>query len=934
MNIEYTDKAIWIHCGEALLLEMVIPEKEILKKVFDTNKPILIDASKISKIDAAGMQLILNFVLEASRKNLSINWQSPSEVLIEKAFILGMNRLLDLRGSLSEFKIPETLSPVLSTFIEESSENLKDMEECLLSINLEALDLEKINQIFRTIHTFKGNCSLFGFIAVKECTHTVETLLDEIRSGSKKLESIHVDYLLKTVDFIKTFLSDIQKTNYFDETSAKHLNEIFQELIRTASSPTEHKEAILGWHIVCVSNRDLFKKKLEPDGAFESIKKMGALEITADPKNLPGFFEFDPSLCYLSWELILYKDIPNKEANDILSWIFDEKDITIEPILSESEKESQRKTRALVPSQKDMSIITSIRVPVEKIETVLNSVSELVIIESMFKQVIEDTGIKSNKLYEILDHLDKNSKELEDHVLHVRMVPLAFLVNRFPRTVFDLAKMTNKEVDFIINGENNELDKNIIEKITDPLLHLIRNAVDHGIESPKERELLGKDKNGIVKLNCYQEGEYIIIEISDDGTGIDIEKIRRIALDKNLIKKEDELSEQEIYQLLFRPGFSSAKIVSEVSGRGVGLDVVENNIHALGGNVQVNSTLGKGTVFKLTLPLTSAIIECQLIQVSGEVYIIPLREIIEIMKLDHQNIIIKDNEEFYHYHKADHRIIYLTQVLNLKNTLEPNQKNLNYVIIVSVKENNFALVCDDLLLQQRVVVKNIEENFCKTPGVSGATILGDGSIGLILDLQKIIEISLNKELASKLSTGSFFKNENKESTKSKKLDKKTKDHAVEYLCFLLNHNEYGINITEIREIHQWKKPNFIPFSDSFLMGMIDFRGTIIPIIDLSNFLGFKPVKHQLTTIFIIVNIQKNNRQKTIGLAVDNLPDTRMIYDNDIKSLHENEFEEKPLVAEHYISGLVKIENKIVTMLNIKNIISFDNPLGEENEITI
>jgi two-component system chemotaxis sensor kinase CheA len=634
MKIEYTDQLTWIHCGEALLLETAALDKETFKKALEVKKNIVIEAKEISQLDTAGIQLILNFILAVEKEKIPFKWQEPSAILIEKAIILGVEHLMKLQKFIKKVETLKPLEQTLPTFIEESSENLREMEETLSSINLQHLESEKINRIFRLVHTIKGNSTLFGFTILTKLMHTIESFLDEIRTHKNPLEIFHIEFLFKVISAIKNVLSDIQEKNSYNERPLWQLNEIFLEFTKRIQFPIiapKQQENVLGWHIICKSSKDLFKKKLEPSKPFETLKTFGPLETIANNEQLPDFSAFDPELCYLTWELNLYTVISIKEINDYLLWVFREEDIVTSSILCHNQKEFLEEIKTIEAlANHEVPTITSIRVPIEKIETVMHSVSEPVIVESIFKQTIESLDVQSNKLHEIFDRLEQNSKELEDNILHIRMVPLAFLINRFPKEITALANKLGKEVNFVISGEQNELDKNIIEKITDPLMHLIRNAIDHGIESPQVREIFGKNKKGTLRLNCYQEGHSIIIEISDDGAGIDKEKIQKIAIAKKMITAQDKLPEREIYQLLFRPGFSTVEKVSDISGRGVGLDIVEKNIYSLGGHVQVNSTLGKGTTFRLKLPLTSAIIESQLMRVEEEVYIIPLTEIVEM----------------------------------------------------------------------------------------------------------------------------------------------------------------------------------------------------------------------------------------------------------------------------------------------------------------
>jgi len=371
---------------------------------------------------------------------------------------------------------------------------------------------------------------------------------------------------------------------------------------------------------------------------------------------------------------------------------------------------------------------SSIRVGIDKVDALINLVGELVITQSMLGQLGEDFSMdKVERLKDGLAELERNTRELQENVMSIRMLPISFAFNRFPRMVHDLCGKLQKKIELKMSGEQTELDKTVMEKIGDPLVHLVRNAVDHGIETPEKRLAAGKSETGTVHLNAYHQGGNILIEISDDGAGLNRERILAKAIERGLANSGDNLSDAEIFGFLFQPGFSTADVVSDVSGRGVGMDVVKRNITALGGAIDVESRPGNGSTFTIRLPLTLAILDGQLVRVGEQTFIIPLVSIIESLQVEPVRVnAIAGSAELYKLRDDYLPIIRLYDAFGLK----PDSTNLEELV-------------DDLLAQQQVVIKSLETNFKKVGGISGATILGDGTVALIVDIGGIIELSQN-----------------------------------------------------------------------------------------------------------------------------------------------------------------------------------------------
>ena len=403
-------------------------------------------------------------------------------------------------------------------------------------------------------------------------------------------------------------------------------------------------------------------------------------------------------------------------------------------------KTSEAKTTAK-PAVKGKGDAGSIRVGVDKVDSLINLVGELVITQSMLSELGNDFDLsKVEKLTAGLEQLLQNTKELQESVMRIRMLPISFAFNRFPRLIHDLAKKTGKDIELIINGENTELDKTVMEQIGDPLVHLVRNAVDHGIEPAEKRLAAGKSEQGTIWLDAYHQGGSIVIEIKDNGGGINREAVFNKALEKGLIDANASLSDQQVFDLIFEPGFSTAKAVSDISGRGVGMDVVKKNIQALGGRIQVDSVPGEGSTFKVYLPLTLAILDGQLVKVGDEVFVIPLITIVESLQIKPEQINrVSGDMVLYRLREDNVPVIPIFELFNLPAAHQAVDNAL--MVVVEADGQKVGLMVDDLLAQQQVVIKSLKDNYQDVSGISGATILGDGSVAMILDIPGIITMA-------------------------------------------------------------------------------------------------------------------------------------------------------------------------------------------------
>jgi len=679
------------------------------------------------------------------------------------------------------------LSQFIPSFLEESFEGLELMEASLL--NLEAGDHETIHSIFRAAHSIKGGAGTFGFDSVTEFTHLVETLLDEMRDGRREVDPKDVEILLNSVDCMRILIeaardkADYDKdkvtenTHQLEETLANVLSgEVTADIQDADDAQNSSKKT---YHIIFIPNHDLAKTGNDPLFLFGALADLGQLTTEALSKELPALSDICPQELYLSWHLTLISDSTLAEVKEIFEWVEDECELTItQSEASNIVAEPEIETTA-APSEENTEIVTekpveieeantppvkeqlpevakeqiksktkgkgdvgSIRVGVDKVDNLINLVGELVITQSMLSELGSDFQMdKIDRLNSGLEQLLQNTKELQESVMRIRMLPISFAFNRFPRLVHDLANKTGKAMELIIKGEQTELDKTVMEQIGDPLVHLVRNAADHGIENADVRVANGKPEMGTISLDAYHQGGNIVIEISDDGAGINRDKVFSKAVEKGIIDQNSTLTDPQVFDLLFEPGFSTADEVTDISGRGVGMDVVKRNIQALGGRIQVESTMGEGSCFKVNLPLTLAILDGQLVKVGSETYIIPLISIVESLQVD-DGLVNRVSGDMALYRLRDENVPILPVYQLFGLSTEHTKINNALLVVVEADGQKVGLMVDHLLAQQQVVIKSLKENYQQVIGISGATILGDGSVAMILDIPGMIQMAM------------------------------------------------------------------------------------------------------------------------------------------------------------------------------------------------
>ncbi len=704
------------------------------------------------------------------------------------------------------------MSQFHQVFFEECFEGLEAMESGLLTLDMGDIDSEIINTIFRGAHSIKGGSGTFGFTVVAEYTHIMETLLDEMRDGRRKVTQPAVAVLLESVDCLREMLTAIQNDQDVNNDSvAKHkkaleivLNGSFSdeevvtpepEIVREDANVDIAPEIIVeesfqtdeqGWKIAFCPYLDLLKTGNDPVRLFRELNELGELTTTVNIQDVPGFYEIDPEECNMSWDLKVIGDISGDDIREIFNWVEGDCEMEIEPLAKAKKpaptvkiidtspvlniepesvplqilnnnpdpKTVDNKAKVIMDSKKSdpqdpeheaakTAKASSIRVDTDKIDTLINMVGEVVITQSMLGLVGENfTMDKVGQLKRGLAQLERHTRDLQQSVMNIRMLPISFVFSRFPRLVHDISSKLDKKIVLKLVGENTEVDKAVVELINDPLVHLIRNSLDHGIEMPADRVAAGKPETGTIELKAYHRGGHIVIEIIDDGRGLDKDKLLAKAIEKGLVEENNLLTEKQIFELIFMPGFSTAEQLTDISGRGVGMDVVRRNIQSLGGNIEIISELGKGTTIAIHLPLTLAILDGQSVAVGDETYIVPLVSIIESINITERMLNkVAGKGETFRLRNEYLPVIRMRRIFNVHSG-DPTKSKEGVIVVVEGQGELCCLLVDELLGQQQVVIKSLEANYRRVEGVSGATILGDGSVALILDVPGLVRFSI------------------------------------------------------------------------------------------------------------------------------------------------------------------------------------------------
>ena len=639
------------------------------------------------------------------------------------------------------------ISDFSQTFFDEADELLADMEQHLLALEPSNPDSEQLNAIFRAAHSIKGGAGTFGFSILQETTHILENILDNARRGELSLTSQLIDLFLETKDIMQDQLNAYKSSAQPDEATFQYICEMLRKIAlnqpATATATPVVSDVIEAAPPPQTEQTVRIKlsrlKRAEADLLLQEINHLGSVTLLGqDAESL------DLQVNGVSREALIA----------VLCFIINEDQISfpeIEPSPSLPNEEASAKAISPPPTPPTASKPAaakapdsgSIRVAVEKVDQLINLVGELVITQSMLLQhVSELEPTLHGALFNTVNQLERNARDLQESVMSIRMMPMEYVFSRFPRLVRDLAAKLGKKVELTLQGGSTELDKSLIERIIDPLTHLVRNSLDHGVESAEKRRAAGKSAEGNLVLSAEHRGGSICIEVTDDGAGLDVDRIYQKALSSG-IAVHDSMSPDEIAQLIFAPGFSTAEHVTDVSGRGVGMDVVKRNIQDMGGHVEIATQPGKGTTIRILLPLTLAILDGMSVKSGNEVFIVPVNAVMESLQPRKSELkYLAGGERVLEVRGEYLPLISLANIFDIDSAREDPTEGI--VIILQNAGKRFALLVDYLMGQHQVVVKNLESNYRRVQGISAATIMGDGSVAFIVDVPVLQAVNREK----------------------------------------------------------------------------------------------------------------------------------------------------------------------------------------------
>ncbi|HDJ9995846.1 TPA: chemotaxis protein CheA [Escherichia coli] len=647
------------------------------------------------------------------------------------------------------------ISDFYQTFFDEADELLADMEQHLLVLQPEAPDAEQLNAIFRAAHSIKGGAGTFGFSVLQETTHLMENLLDEARRGEMQLNTDIINLFLETKDIMQEQLDAYKQSQEPDAASFDYICQALRQLALEAKDETP--SAVTRLSVVAKSEpQDEQSRSQSPRRIILSRLKAGEVDLLEEELgHLTTLTDVVKGTDSLS--AILTGDIAEDDITAVLCFVIEADQITFETV-EVSPKISTPPVLKLAAEQAPTGRVerekttrssesTSIRVAVEKVDQLINLVGELVITQSMLAQRSSELDpVNHGDLITSMGQLQRNARDLQESVMSIRMMPMEYVFSRYPRLVRDLAGKLGKQVELTLVGSSTELDKSLIERIIDPLTHLVRNSLDHGIELPEKRLAAGKNSVGNLILSAEHQGGNIFIEVTDDGAGLNRERILAKAASQGLTVSEN-MSDDEVAMLIFAPGFSTAEQVTDVSGRGVGMDVVKRNIQEMGGHVEIQSKQGTGTTIRILLPLTLAILDGMSVRVADEVFILPLNAVMESLQPREADLHpLAGGERVLEVRGEYLPIVELWKVFNVAGAKTETTQGI--VVILQSGGRRYALLVDQLIGQHQVVVKNLESNYRKVPGISAATILGDGSVALIVDVSALQAINREQRMAN------------------------------------------------------------------------------------------------------------------------------------------------------------------------------------------
>jgi two-component system, chemotaxis family, sensor kinase CheA len=681
-------------------------------------------------------------------------------------------------------------------FKEEAYELLSELESSLLELEETPDDADLIGRVFRAMHTIKGSGSMFGFDDIASFTHEVETIFDMVRNGKIAVSTNLVNLTLSARDQIKIMLDNSDGGGGADlEVSGRIIAGLraliggeapVASVVEASASAQPAGGASITYRIRFAPSREIFSCGSNPLNLLDELRDLGPCSVVAQAEGLPPLEDMDPELCYVHWDVILTTDQGQNAIRDVFIFVEDDCELIIEAVaehdefsagegykklgeilvergdlstadmagvlakqkkfgelavatgvVSENSVESalveQRHVQTVRQEKQSAEAGNSIRVPAERLDVLVNLVGELVTVQARLSQTA--AGRADAELSAIAEEVERLTGELRDSALNIRMLPIGSTFSKFKRLVRDLSSELGKEIEMTTDGADTELDKTVIERLNDPLVHLIRNSIDHGVETPEIRLAAGKPRFGTVHLAAVHSGDSVLITIKDDGAGLDKEAIRAKAIEKGIITQAAELTEKELFALIFAPGFSTAKKVSSVSGRGVGMDVVKRAIEQLRGTIEIASVRGEGTRIMVRIPLTLAIIESLLVRIGKDFFMLPLSLVDECIELTRQDVARSHGRNLANV--RDRLVPYIP--LRERFRIAGEVPDIEQIVITEVNGSRVGFVVDQVIGEHQTVIKSLGRAYRNAEGISGATILGDGSVALILDVPQLVQ---------------------------------------------------------------------------------------------------------------------------------------------------------------------------------------------------
>jgi two-component system chemotaxis sensor kinase CheA len=651
------------------------------------------------------------------------------------------------------------------TFRQEAQDVLEQLEQSLLDLGASLDDLDLIDSAFRALHTIKGSGAMFGFTEVAEFVHEFETAFDRVRKGDTAPSDALVSVSLDAKDHISLLIAEpathaaagtpiLTRLRVIVGTDTPETQLAKSDDPITTTLETDARPHHNGWTIRFKLPKDALSLGANPALLLDELRELGSCTVRANVDDIPTLETLDPEVCFMSWDVTLHGDCTRSAVEEVFLFVQEGMELEIAPLVTtvkDLDVEENIETAEVIdekfnlPSKKvDTPNLpargsSSLRVAAERLDELLDHVGELVIAQARLSQISEDS--RDSSLMGVTEEIERLSAGLRDITMGIRMVPIGTLFNRFRRLVHDLSSELGKNIEFATSGEQTELDKTVIESLADPLVHIIRNAIDHGLENPEDRIAAGKQEQGTVRLAAAHEGAEVAISVSDDGAGLNVDRIRQKAEETGLITSESLITDSELNRLIFHPGFSTAKEITSVSGRGVGMDVVSRTMDALRGRIDVSSRPNNGTTVTLRLPLTLAIIDGMLVRVGCNRYSIPLSAVEECVELPAE---VAENARGRNFLSIRGELVPFLRLRELFGTKEPEELHQK-VVIVSTGEQRMGLVVDQILGNTQTVIKSLSRLHANIETFAGATIMGDGAVALILDVVQLMRSAQHLE---------------------------------------------------------------------------------------------------------------------------------------------------------------------------------------------